>query len=260
MIGQHSGNQDRLFYSFNLDEHMPADHMLRGIDRYLDLADLRQHLAPFYSHTGRPSVDPELMIRMLLVGYCFGIRSERRLCDEVHLNLAYRWFCRLSLEDKVPDHSSFSKNRHGRFRESGVFRHVFEGVVQRCMTEGLVAGEGFAVDASIVKADANRRRGVPSEESIDWSRPELGTRAVREYLQALEEDGQIGATPKNISLTDPAARWTAAPGCPAFFAYSTNYLIDVHAGVIVDVEATAAHRTRLVGGREADRTAHPSMG
>jgi transposase len=242
MIGQHSGNQDRLFYAFNLDEHVPADHMLRGIDRYLDLADLRQHLAPFYSHTGRPSVDPELMIRMLLVGYCFGIRSERRLCDEVHLNLAYRWFCRLSLEDKVPDHSSFSKNRHGRFRESDVFRHVFEGVVQRCMTEGLVEGEGFAVDASIVKADANRRRGVPSEESIDWSKPELGTRAVREYLQGLEEDGQIGATPKNISLTDPAARWTAAPGCPAFFAYSTNYLIDVHAGVIVDVEATAAHR------------------
>ncbi len=182
------------------------------------------------------------MIRMLLVGYCFGIRSERRLCDEVHLNLAYRWFCRLGLEDGVPDHSSFSKNRHGRFRESDVLRHVFEGVVQRCMTEGLVRGEGFAVDASIVKADANRRRGVPSEEGIDWSNPQLGTRAVREYLQALEEEGQIGTTPKNISLTDPGARWTAAPGCPAFFAYSTNYLVDIHAGVIVDVEATSAHR------------------
>jgi len=243
MMGQRGGNQDRLFYSFNLDDHVPADHLLRGIDRFLDLADLRQHLASYYSHTGRPSVDPELMIRMLLVGYCFGIRSERRLCDEVHLNLAYRWFCRLGLEDKVPDHSSFSKNRHGRFRESDVFRHIFEGVVQRCMTEGLVRGEGFAVDASIVKADANRRRGVPSEEGIDWSNPELGTRAVREYLRALEDEGQIGTIPKNISLTDPGARWTAAPGCPAFFAYSTNYLVDIHAGVIVDVEATAAHRT-----------------
>ena len=243
MMGQRSGKQDRLFYSFNLDEHVPADHLLRGIDRFLDLADLRQHLARFYSHTGRPSVDPELMMRMLLVGYCFGIRSERRLCEEVHLNLAYRWFCRLGLEDKVPDHSSFSKNRHGRFRESDVFRHVFEGVVRRCMTEGLVRGEGFAIDASVVKADANRQRGVPSAESIDWSNPELGTRAVREYLQALEQDGQMGVTPKNISLTDPAARWTAAPGGPAFYAYSTNYLIDVHAGVIVDVEATAAHRT-----------------
>jgi transposase len=243
MMGHRSGNQDRLFYSFNLDEHVPADHLLRSIDRYLDLTDLHQHLEAYYSHTGRPSVDPELMIRMLLVGYCFGIRSERRLCDEVHLNLAYRWFCRLGLEDRVPDHSSFSKNRHGRFRESDVFRHVFEGVVQRCMAEGLVRGEGFAVDASIIKADANRRRGVPSEEGIDWSNPELGTRAVREYLQALEQEGQIGAVPKNISLTDPGARWTAAPGCPAFFAYSTNYLVDIHAGVIVDVEATAAHRT-----------------
>src|SRR5208283_4202133 len=242
MMGQRSGNQDRLFYSFNLDEHVPAEHLLRGIDRFLDLADLRQHLAPSYSHTGRPSVDPELMMRMLLVGYCFGIRSERRLCEEVHLNLAYRWFCRLGLEDKVPDHSSFSKNRHGRFRESDVFRHVFEGVVWRCMTEGLVRGEGFAIDASIVQADANRRRGVPSEKPIDWSDPSLGCRAVDEYLEGLERDGQIGATPKNISLTDPAARWTAAPGCSAYFAYSTNYLVDVHAGVIVDVEATAAHR------------------
>jgi transposase len=243
MMGQRSGKQDRLFYSFNLDEHVPADHLLRSIDRYLDLTDLHQHLEAYYSHTGRPSVDPELMIRMLLVGYCFGIRSERRLCDEVHLNLAYRWFCRLGLEDRVPDHSSFSKNRHGRFRDSDVFRHVFEGVVQRCMTEGLVRAEGFAVDASIIKADANRRRGVPSEQGIDWGNPQLGTRAVREYLQALEEEGQIGTIPKNISLTDPGARWTAAPGCPAFFAYSTNYLVDIHAGVIVDVEATAAHRT-----------------
>ena len=111
------------------------------------------------------------------------------------------------------------------------------------MSEGLVGGEGFAVDASIVQADANRRRGVPSEQPIDWSEPGLASRAVREYLETLEQEGQIGAPPKNISLTDPAARWTAAPGCPAYFAYSTNYLVDVHAGVIVDVKATSAHRT-----------------
>jgi transposase len=243
MMGQNGGDQNRLFYSFNLEQYVPADYLLRGIDRFLDLGDLRQHLAPFYSHTGRPSVDPELMMRMLLVGYCFGIRSERRLCEEVHLNLAYRWFCRLGLEDAVPDHSTFSKNRHGRFRESDVFRHVFEGVVRRCMSEGLVRGEGFAIDASVVKADANRQRGVPSTETIDWNNPELSTRAAREYLQALEQDGQVGAIPMNVSLTDPAARWTAAPGGPAFYAYCTNYLVDVHAGVIVDVEATAAHRT-----------------
>jgi len=243
MMGQQGGGQDRLFYSFNLDEHVPQGHLLRGIDQFLDLSELRQRLANHYSNTGRPSIDPELMIRMLVIGYCFGIRSERRLCEEVHLNLAYRWFCRLGLEDRTPDHSTFSKNRHGRFRESDVFRHVFEGVVRRCMAEGLVRGEGFAVDASIVQADANRRRGVPSELPIDWNDPNLGTRAVHEYLEGLDQEGQIGATPKNISLTDPAARWTAAPGCPAYFAYSTNYLVDVHAGVIVDVEATAAHRT-----------------
>jgi transposase len=251
MMGKGGGDQGPLFYSFNLNEHIPADHLLRGIDGFLDLQDLRRHLTPFYSHTGRPSVDPELMVRMLLVGYCFGIRSERRLCEEVHLNLAYRWFCRLGLEAPIPDHSTFSKNRHGRFRESDVFRHVFEGVVQRCMAEGLVRGEGFAIDASVVKADANRQRGVPSEQPIDWSNPGLGTRAVQEYLQGLEQVGQVGATPMNISLTDPAARWTAAPGGPAFYAYSTNYLIDVHAGVMVDVEASAAHRTEEV---EATKT------
>ena len=243
MMGQQGGGQDRLFYSFNLDDHVPQNHLLRGIDQFLDLSELRRHLAAFYSHTGRPSIDPELMIRMLIVGYCFGIRSERRLCEEVHLNLAYRWFCCLGLEDVVPDHSTFSKNRHGRFRESEVFRYVFEVVLQRCMAEGLVGGEGFAVDASIIRADANRTRGVPAGDGVNWNDPKLATRAVHEYLRALDEDGQVGATPKNLSLTDPAARWTAAPGCPAFFAYSTNYLVDVDAGIIVDVEATSAHRT-----------------
>jgi len=243
MMGQQCGGQDRLFYSFNLETYVPQDHLLRGIDRLLDLSELREHLEPYYSHTGRPSIDPELMIRMLLVGYCFGIRAERRLCEEVHLNLAYRWFCRLGLEDAVPDHSTFSKNRHGRFRESDVFRHLFEAVVQRCMAEGLVRGEGFAIDASIIKADANRRRGVPAAQGVDWNDPKLASRAVHEYLQALDKEGEVGATPKNISLTDPAARWTAAPGCPAFFAYSANYLVDLNAGIIVDVEATSAHRT-----------------
>jgi transposase len=256
MMGQRGGSQDRLFYSFNLDDHVPSNHLLRGIDRFFDLTELRTHLAPFYSHTGRPSIDPELMIRMLIVGYCFGIRSERRLCEEVHLNLAYRWFCRLDLEDAVPDHSTFSKNRHGRFRESDAFRHVFESVLRRCMTEGLVRGEGFAIDASVIKADANRARGVPGSETADWRKGAATSRAVREYLDALEqvnptsdndaEPPQPPAPGKNVSLTDPAARWTAAPGGPAFYAYSTNYLIDLDAGIIVDVEATPAHRTQEV--------------
>lgn len=253
MMGQRGGTQDKLFYSFNLDDHVPRDHLLRGIDQVLDLGDLRKHLAPFYSHTGRPSIDPELMIRMLIVGYCFGIRSERRLCEEVHLNLAYRWFCRLDLEDAVPDHSTFSKNRHGRFRQSDVFRHLFEGVLRRCMSEGLVGGEGFAIDASVVKADANRARGVPGAEA-SVLQDTAASRAVREYLDALDatnptgddDDADPPETRKNVSLTDPAASWTAAPGGPAFYAYSTNYLIDLAAGIIVDVEATPAHRSMEV--------------
>ena len=135
------GTPARLFYDFCLDDHVPSDHLLRSIDGHLDLDGLRQTLKPFYSQVGRPSIDPELMIRMLMVGYCMGIRSERRLCDEVHLNLAYRWFCRLGLDGRVPDHSSFSKNRHGRFRESDLLRHMFESVVQRCRAEGLVGAD-----------------------------------------------------------------------------------------------------------------------
>src|SRR5689334_2888461 len=155
MMGRSGGAQEQLFYSFSLEDYVPADHLLRGIDCFLDLTELRKHLSPFYSHTGRPSIDPELMIRMLILGYCYGIRSERRLCEEVHLNLAYRWFCRLGLDGAVPDHSTFSKNRHGRFRDSDTFRHLFEHVPRRCMAEGLVGGEGFAIGASVVRADAN---------------------------------------------------------------------------------------------------------
>ena len=246
MMGHHGGDQNRLFYSFNLDDHVPSDHLLRGIDRFLDLSDLRAHLAPYYSPIGRPSIDPELMIRMLIVGYCFGIRSERRLCEDVHLNLAYRWFCRLGLEDEVPDHSSFSKNRHGRFRDSDTLRFVFERVLERCIREGLVGGEGFAVDASVVKADASRQRGMPGLE-VDWTKAGSISRPVREYLKALDAAAdEANPAPKNVSLTDPAARWTAAPGGPAFYAYSTNYLVDVAAGIVVDVEATPAHRTEEV--------------
>src|SRR5215467_1400607 len=247
MMGEQRDDQQRLFYSFNLDEHVPADHLLRGINQFLDLSDLRSYLSPFYSHTGRPSIDPELMIRMLIVGYCFGIRSERRLCEEVHLNLAYRWFCRLGLEDAVPEHSTFSKNRHGRFRESDAFRHVFERVLERCMTEGLVGAEGFAIDASVVKADAARASAVPGQAAEQFAYgPGQASRAVREYLEGLEVADRPESARSNISVTDPAAEWTCAPGGPAFFAYSTNYLVDVRAGVIVDVEATGAHRTQEV--------------
>jgi transposase len=246
MMGCRRGGQDRLFYSFNLDEHIPQNHLLRGIERCLDLSELRQHLADYYSHTGRPSIDPELMIRMLIVGYCYGIRSERRLCEEVHLNLAYRWFCRLNLEDAIPDHSTFSKNRHGRFRASGTFRWMFDEVVRRCMAAGLVKGEGFAVDASLIAADASHQHSVQAGEQVDWTNPVLSNRAVREYLEALDDEALAETVPRKTSLSDPQSRWTAATGGIAFFAYSTNYLIDTAHGVILDVEATPAHRTAEV--------------
>lgn len=251
MMGCQDHSQDKLFYSFNLEDHVPHNHLLRGIDRYLDLSSLRQHLSDFYSHTGRPSIAPELMVRMLIIGYCFGIRSERRLCEEIHLNLAYRWFCRLGLEDKVPDHSTFSKNRHGRFRESGAFRHLFETVLQRCIAEGLVGGEGFATDASVIKADAQRMQSVPGEEAAAWVRSEDSTRAVREYLDALEEMNTPSFTPKLVSTTDPSSSWTAAPAGPAVFAYSTNYLVDLQAGIVVDVEASSVNKAAEVDATKA---------
>jgi transposase len=247
MMGDRKVDQAALFYEFSLERHVPADHLLRAIDRFVDLEGVRAHVAPFYSPIGRPSIDPELLIRMLLVGYCFGIRSERRLCEEVHLNLAYRWFCRLGLDSDVPDHSTFSKNRHGRFRDCDLLRELFETVVRRCMAEGLVGGEGFAVDASLIKADANRQRCVPGEEGLP---PEAASRAIDEYLAVLD-DAAFGAastvTPKFISPADPASRWTGANKGLAFFAYATNYLIDLDHAVIVDVEATTAIRQAEVG-------------
>ncbi len=242
MMGRQAAAQNELFYEFNLEQHIPANHLLRQIDKFLNFDQIRQHLESFYSHTGRPSVDPELMIRMLIVGYCYGIRSERRLCEEINFNLAYRWFCHLGLEDELPDHSTFSKNRHGRFRESNIFRYVFNTVVQRCIEQGLVKGEGFAIDASLVKADVNRQRAVRGTEVIDWGPTKQQSRPVREYLKALDEDQTIKTKPKSISLTDPTARWTAAKG-PAIFAYSTNIMIDVEHSIILDVEATPGFRS-----------------
>ena len=256
MMGERQTDQPELFYGFSLERHVPLDHLLRSIDRFVDLGEIREQLRPFYSDMGRPSIDPELMIRMLIIGYCMGIRSERRLCDEVHLNLAYRWFCRLGLEGAVPDHSTFSKNRNGRFRDSDLLRRLFEETVARCILEGLVGGEGFAVDASLIKADANRQNSTPGDE---WEPPDDPGHAVREYLAVLDEAAFGGATPvvpKFISGSDPASRWTGANGGLAFFAYCTNYLIDLKHAVIMDVEATTAVRQAEVTAQRVmlDRT------
>jgi transposase len=250
MMGRRDQRQAQLFYEFCLDEAVPDDHLVRKIGAILDLSWVYAELAPYYSEIGRPSIDPVLMIRMLIVGYVFAIRSERQICREVQVNLAYRWFCELGLEDPIPDHSAFSRARNERFRESDIFRRVFERVVGSCIEADLVGGEGFAVDASLIEADANRQRSIPGKE---WKReldPAAASRAVKEYLATLNDAAFGAATevqPKFVSPSDPAAQWTGALRGPAFFAYADNYLIDVRYGVIVDVEASRAIRQAEVG-------------
>lgn len=259
MMGRLNQDQGRLFYSFCLDDAVPGDHRVREIAAVLDLSWVHADLAPYYSTIGRPSIDPVLMLRMLILGYVFAIRSERALCREVQVNLAYRWFCGLSIEDKIPDHSAFSRARNERFRDSDIFRRVFERVVEACLAAGLVGGEGFAVDASLIAADANKQRSIPGSEWRKARDPEAASRAVKEYLATLD-DATFGAatdvTPKFVSPSDPAAQWTGAMRGPAFFAYADNYLIDVKCGIIMDVEASRAIRQAEVGAAKTmiDRT------
>src|SRR6516225_468319 len=264
MMGRQDRDQGQLFYDFNLDDVIPKGHLLRRMNVFVTAAldDLHQQLSPYYSDIGRPSVDPELMIRMLIVGYCYGIRHERRLCEEVKLHLGYRWFCKLDLTDKVPHHSTFSVNRLERFRESDILRHIFERVVAACMAEGLVKGEGFAVDASVMEANASRYHGKAPDE-IEWTDAQRQKRAVAEYLAGLEAEaaspdeldgGNAGGDssggegqpradrkpPKVISPSDPSSAWTAKANKRVQFGYGLNYLIDVEHAIIVDVEATPA--------------------
>jgi transposase len=260
MMGRREDGQGQFFYSFDLDKVVPPDHLVRQIDGVLDLGWVHKELAPYYSHTGRPSIDPVLMIRMLIVGYVFALRSERRLCAEVQVNLAYRWFCKLGIEDRIPDHSVFCRARHERFCESDALRRVFEGVVALCIAAGLVGGEAFSVDASLIKADVDKKKRIPGDQPIAWPKAEEASHAVREYLAALDaarshgenDDGDDGGSrgggsrrkpPKEVSLTDPQATWVARPGVDPFFAYDANYLIDNKAGIIVDAEGTRANRT-----------------
>src|SRR5215213_2330681 len=256
MMGRRQDGQGQFFYSFVLDEVVPPDHLVRQIDGVLDLGWVHKELAPYYSHTGRPSIDPVLMIRMLIVGYVFALRSERRLCAEVQVNLAYRWFCKLSIEDKIPDHSVFCRARHERFRDSDALRRVFEGVVAMCIAAGLVGGEAFSIDASLIKADVDKKKRVPGDQPIAWPKVEEASHAVREYLAALDaanrdeesyggDDGDTsgsGSRPKQVSLTDPQAAWVTRPGINPFFAYDVNYLIDNKFGIIVDAVGTRANR------------------
>src|SRR5258708_18500728 len=250
MMGRLNHDQGQLFYSFCLDEAVPDDHLVRQIAGVLDLSWVHCELAPYYPKLGRPPIDPVLMIRMLIIGYVFAIRSERALCRDVQVNFAYRWFCGLSIEDKIPDHSAFSRARNERFRDSDIFRSVFERVVGVCLAAGLVGGEGFAVDASLVVADANKQRSIPGSEGRKGLEAQAASRAAKEYLATLDA-AAFGAassvTPKLVSPSDPAAQWTGGMRGLAFFAYANNYLIDVKFGIIMDVEASRAIRQAEVG-------------
>ena len=240
MMGERQTDQPALFYSSASSgtcrrSSAALDRPVRGP------GDIREHLRPFYSETGRPSIDPELMIRMLIVGYCMGIRSERRLCEEVHLNLAYRWFCRLGLDGAVPDHSTFSKNRHGRFRDSDLLRKLFEMTVARCIAEGLVGGEGFAVDASLIRADVNRQSSVPGD---GWEPPEALVMPCASIwmCSTMRRSAVRPRSCRSHRAHRPGLTLDGGNGERAFFAYSTNYLIDLEHAVIVDVEATTSVR------------------
>jgi transposase len=260
MMGRRQVGQGQFFYSFDLDKVVPPDHLVRQINGVLDLSWVHKELAPYYSQTGRPSIDPVLMIRMLLVGYVFAIRSERQLCSDVRVNLAYRWFCQLGIEDDIPDHSVFSRARHERFRESEALRRVFEGVVAKCIAAGLVGGEALSVDASLIKADVDKKKRMPGDQPIAWPKPEEASRAVREYLTALDsaradeesdgsdgDNGGIRRKPlKEVSLTDPQAAWIARKSVDPSFYYDANYLIDNKTGIIVDAEGTRANRVREI--------------
>ncbi len=262
MMGRQTRGQERLFYEFSLDEVVPQDHLVRRIDAVLDTTWVHRKLAPFYSTLGRPSVDPELMIRMLIVGYCFGIRSERRLCDEVRLHLAYRWFCKLDLDDRVPHHSTFSENRLGRFRESDILRFVFEGVVRACMARGLVKAEGFAVDASVMEADASRYHGVAPDE-LDWTDEQRQKGAVKEYLAALDETppDPRRKTPKVISPSDPAsARTYDEVAATRTMILRTKQRLDLKPKRLAADMAYGTGRFFRLVGEPADRTTHPGLG
>jgi len=245
MMGQQL-RTDSLFYYFRLEDQIPEDHLLQLIERYVDFSFVRERLKSFYSANGRPSIDPEVLLRLLLVGYLYGITSERRLLEEVRMHLAYRWFTRLGFDQEIPDHSTFSKNRHGRFRQSGVFREVFEEIVRRCLEAGLVKGQNLAADGTMVGANARRQSRVPREQLKEAAQ---ASRTVREYLAELEQANPV-SDPEKVSTTDPDAVLATKGGGTPLMAYYDNYLIDTASRVILEVEATPAlSRQEMVAAR-----------
>jgi transposase len=239
MMGQHARSES-LFYYFKLDDHVPENHLLRLIDKYVSLDFVRERLKDSYSETGRPSIDPQLLLRILLIGYLYGITSERKLVEELRMHLAWRWFTGLGFDQEIPHHSTFSKNRHGRFLESNLFQQLFEEIVARCMEAGLVRGDQLSVDGSFIEANAAKQSRVPREQLAEVAQV---NHTVRQYLVELEEQNPVEEPvhqQEQVSTTDPDSTYATKGGTPARLGYYDNYLIDNESCVIVGVQATAA--------------------
>jgi len=243
MMGQHD-RSEALFYYFRLEDQVPENHLLRLIERQISFALVRERLKPSYSETGRPSIDPELLLRILLIGYLYGITSERKLVEELRMHLAWRWFTGLGFDQEIPHHSTFSKNRHGRFQESKLFEELFEQIVRQCVEVGLVQGENLSVDGSFVEANAAKQSRIP--------RPQLAEAAqvnhtVRQYLVELEQQNPVEEAvhqQDQVSTTDPDSTYATKGGGPARLGYYDNYLVDNASCVIVGVQATAARMSQ----------------
>ena len=247
MLGKQ--RQDRDLFCYVQPENMvPQDHILRKIKDEIDFSFIDKLAEPLYSNRGRPSVDPQVLVRMLLIGYLYGINGERRLCQEVHLNIAYRWFCDLSLEDKVPDHSTFSKNRHGRFQDTNLFREMFYQIVGQAIAKGLVRGKHLSTDASLIAADA-------AMSSLEEIVPPIDHESYWKNLEAESntpvKEGEQKKSKKSInqthrSKTDPDAQVASRWGSKKKLSYSDNILMDNENRVILDVEVTSPSSTEEV--------------
>src|SRR5664279_3087226 len=243
MMGQHSRSES-LFYYFRLEDHIPENHLLRLIDRHVSFDFVRAKLKDSYSEMGRPSIDPELLLRILLVGYLYGVTSERKLVEELRMHLAWRWFTGLGFDQEIPHHSTFSKNRHGRFQETKRFEELFEQIVARCLEVGLVTGDHMSVDGSFVEANASKETRIPREQLAEAAQV---NRTVREYLTELEQQNPTEEPvheQKEVSTTDPDATFATKGNTPARLGYYDNYLVDNQSCVIVGVQATAARMSQ----------------
>ena len=245
MMGQQCRSES-LFYYFRIEDHVPESHLLRLIDRYVSFDFVREKLKSFYSDTGRPSIDPECLLRILLIGYLYGVTSERKLIEELRMHLAWRWFTGLTFDQEVPHHSTFSKNRHGRFQESKLFEQLFQEIVERCVLCGLVQGDHVSVDGSFIQADANNASRVPREQLIEVAQV---NRNVRQYLDDLARENPLEPEPPQqdkVSTTDPDAAYFSKGDRASKLGYFDNYLMDNESCVIIGVEATVASSSQEI--------------